>query len=224
MNEAGSRALSRLQAACRLVAETFYGADGLWLCNAFEAINEAYFAGELPYPHLTIEITAHSRCLAWCSSHPDRPPRMAIHPTVLGFRELENPWGVPTEWLGRAFAFDVLIHECLHASVHYRLGGSTGPTSHNNAGWVSEVNRIAPLLGFEGVEAGRQVAKRVPIEGGGLTKRARKPTAVRKVTEGNVPFLAVATFPLGLRIHRQTATAYYPAGKLSLDFSGNGRT
>src|SRR4051794_23214079 len=190
----------KIQRACRLVAKTYYGRSGLWLCSAFEAISRAYFSDELPYPHLTIEITSHGRCTAWCSSHPKRPPRIAIHPTLFGFRELENPWRIPTAWLGKALAFDALVHECLHVSVNYRLGGAVGPTSHNNPQWVAEVNRLAPLLGFAGIDAGRQVPKRIPIAGES-TKTGKPKTKVEKITEGNIPFPAVAGFPMALRRH-----------------------
>ena len=206
-----------IQDACRLVAETYYGATGVWLCDAFEAINRAYFGDALPYPHLTIEITPHSGCIAWCSSDPERPPRIAIDPTLFGFRELENPWGLPTDWLGSQLAFDALLHECLHVSVNYLLGGAVGPTSHNNPQWVAEVNRLAPLLGFSGILAGRQVPKRVPIPGE-TTKRGKAKTKVKKVTEGNIPFPAVAAFPHGLRAHLGTAAEHYTAGKLPLEF------
>jgi hypothetical protein len=205
-----------IQKACRLVAETYYGSQGIWLCNAFEAINRAYFANELPYPHLTIEITAHARCIAWCELS-ERPPRIAIHPTLFGFREKENPWGYPTEWLGPPLAFDSLLHECLHVSVHYRLGGAHGPTSHNNSQWVTEVNRLAPLLGFQDIKAARQVATRVAVDRE-LTQQGKAKTKVVKVCDGNVPFRAVATFPRGLREHLGTAAEYYTAGKLPLVF------
>src|SRR5687768_7030600 len=98
-----------LQSACRSVVETFYGEDGRWLCAAYDAINAAYFEGWLPFPLLTIEITHDSACLVWCSADPGRPPHIAIHPTVFGPRRKVNPWGVPEGWLGRAFAFDVLL-------------------------------------------------------------------------------------------------------------------
>lgn len=38
-------------------------------------------------------------------------------------------------WLGWRYALDTLLHECMHVSVAYRLGGSTGPTSHNCDAW-----------------------------------------------------------------------------------------
>jgi hypothetical protein len=208
---------SPIQRACRIVAKTFYGDDGLWLCNAFEAINRAYFEDELPYPHLTIEITAHGRCIAWCHSDSSRPPRIAIHPTLFEFREIENPWRIPTAWLGKPLAFDALLHECLHVSVHYRLGGAKGPTSHNNPQWIAEVNRLAPLLGFSGIIAGRQVAKRVPVSGE-FTKTGKPKTRVEKVTDGNIPFSCVARFPMDLRQYKKTAASYYTQRSLPLQF------
>jgi hypothetical protein len=33
-----------IEQASRLVAETYYGDKGRWICDAFEAINERYFA------------------------------------------------------------------------------------------------------------------------------------------------------------------------------------
>ena len=209
---------STIESACKRVAETFYGERGTWLYRAFEAINAELFFGELPYPLISIEITPHSRCLGWCSSTDIRPPRIAIHPTLFGVREQGErvPWGVPGTWLGKRFVFDVLLHECIHASVHYRLGGYIGPSSHNNEQWISEVNRVAPLLGFSGVRAGRQVAKRVPVPGK-FTKRGKAVTRVKKVGLGNVPYSAAASFPLSLRVHKETATRHYRCGRLPLD-------
>ena len=57
-----------IETALKLVAETYYGDEGAWLYQAFDAINKKLFFGELPYPLITIEITPHSGCLAWCSS------------------------------------------------------------------------------------------------------------------------------------------------------------
>ena len=207
----------KIESACKLVAETYYGDRGAWLCEAFEAINEQLFFGELPYPLITIEITPHSGCLAWCSSSDKRPPRIAIHPTLFGVREDGEgvPWGVPPKWLGKRFAFDALVHECMHASVHYRLGGYVGPSSHNNDAWISEVNRLAPLLGFRNLEAGRQVPKRVAIPGE-FTKTGKPATRVQKVSLGNVPFAAAAMFPRALRTHYGSADGFYRRGRLPI--------
>jgi hypothetical protein len=205
--------------ALRRVAEECFGPDGLWLYDAFEAINEAYFANELPLPLITIQITSHGRCLGWTKKGSlSWRPHIAIHPTLFGQRGKKTPWGYPTKWLGRAMAFDVLLHEAIHVSVHYLLGGATGPTSHNNPQWVREVNRLCPLLGFSGIEAGRQVSRRVLTDDGETTKTGKPKKDVKKVTDGNVPYLlGVAGFPSGLREHLGTADAYYMAGKLPLD-------
>ena len=204
-----------VQTACRLIARTYYGSRGTWLYDAYDLINEAFYDRELPTPLITIEITPHSACLAWCSNADDRPPRIAIHPTLFGLREKDRPWDVPNEWLGVRYVFDALLHETIHASVHYRLGGweDFGPTSHNNDLWVAEVNRIAPQIGFKNVEAGRQICKRIPV-GRKRTKRGRRQTRVAKVDLGNVPFITVATFPSGLRQHQGKADNYYRRGRL----------
>ena len=169
----------------------------------------------IAYPLITIEITPHSGCLAWCSSSDERPPRIAIHPTLFGIREdgKKVPWGVPPRWLGRKFTFDALVHECMHASVHYRLGGYVGPSSHNNDAWISEVNRLAPLLGFRNIKAGRQVPKRVAIPDE-LTSTGRPATRVQKVNLGNIPFSAAAMFPRALREHGGSADGFYKRGRL----------
>ncbi|MEM7132104.1 MAG: hypothetical protein AAF702_37710 [Chloroflexota bacterium] len=204
-----------MREACHLVAETFYGEQGRWLYAAFDAINAAWFEGALPYPHLILSLTAHGRCLGQCAASDRHPPTMIMHPSVFGGTAAKEPWGVPSEWLGQSFAFDVLLHECIHASVHYHLGGMTGTTSHNDPQWITEVNRLAPLLGFEGIEAGRSTTKRVPVDGP-LSKRGKRPTGVKRVTEGNIPFEAVATFPYGLRRYLGIAEAYYKDGVLPI--------
>ena len=134
---------------------------------------------------------------------------------MFGFRELQNPWGIDTAWLGRRLVFDALLHETMHASVHYRLGGWEGESSHNNPQWIAEVNRIAPLLGFKDAFAGMQKPKRVPIPGE-KTKTGKPKTKVKKVTDGNIPFNTVASFPLGLRRHFKKANQFYTRGRLPL--------
>jgi hypothetical protein len=195
-----------LDRACRIVAEGFYGERGRWAYEQFDRINRDYFGGALPTPLITFEITPHGKCLGQTSST-DRP-HIRLHPSVFGGTEVATPWGTPAEWLGELFAADVLIHECMHVSVRFRLGGAKGPTSHNNPQWIGEVNRLAPLLGFSGIKAGRQVAKRFPVEGE-VTKRGKPQTTVKKATDGNIPFKVVATFPHSLRVHLGEANDYY---------------
>lgn len=200
-----------MQRAVRLVAKTYYGDEGLWLCQAFDAINRKLFGGTLPQPLITIEMTKWSRCLGWSQFHEGRPPHIIVHPTLFGIGEtnVKPPWGLHQEWMGKRLVFDVLLHECIHIAIRYRLGGYDGPTSHNNEQWVAEVNRICPLIGLKDVNAGRQVPKRVKVRG-------KSETMVKKVDEGNVPFKAIAQFPYGLRLHNKKAKRYYKSGRLPL--------
>ena len=181
-----------IEDACHTVAEYCYGHCGLWLYRAFDWINHTLFSDELQYPHIVIGLTAHGGCLAWSLSRDaTRPPTILVHPSCWCGTEVENPWGIAPDILGPRFVFDVLIHETIHVSVQYRLGGrSGGDSSHNNPQWVSELERIAPLLGFEGVKAG-------------MSKVTRQGKRVRRVSQDNVPFEpAVPKFPSGLRAYR----------------------
>lgn len=198
-----------MRRAVRVVAQTYYGEDGLWLCQAFDAINRKLFGGTLPQPLITIEMTRWSCLFGWCWMSEGRPPHITIHPTVFGIGESNSrpPWGLPQRWMGRRLAFDTLLHECVHMSVRHRLGGYDGPSSHNNEQWIAEVNRLCPLIGLRGIEAGRQVAKRVSVKG-------KRQTVVKKVDEGNVPFQAVAMFPHGIRVHLKSAERFYRRGRL----------
>jgi hypothetical protein len=195
--------------AVRLIAKNYYGDDGLWLCQTFDAINRKLFGGALPQALITIEMTRWSCCLGWCWLREGRLPHIVIHPTVFGVAESRSklPWGLSRRLMGRRFAFDVLLHECVHISIHHRLGGYEGPSSHNNEQWINEVNRLCPLIGLRGIEAGRQVPKRV-------LNNEKTGTVVKKVDEGNLPFSAVASFPHGIRIHQGSATRFYRRGRL----------
>jgi len=203
-----------LKKACLLIARHYYGSE--WVYEVFSRVNDRFFDGRLPWPHISWSLTPHGACLGhtWTGG----PPVIVLHPSLLGGREKANPWEVPASWLGPAFAFDVLLHEAIHVAVTHCLGGwqGKGETSHNNDAWVSEVNRLAPLLGFEGVQAGRSRLRRVPIKGLSRTGRGRHPTRVARVADGNVPFSGVATFPRGLRSHLGLAGDFYRKGQLPL--------
>jgi hypothetical protein len=194
--------------ALRLVAQHFDGEHGVWAYDVFDAINASYFEGRLPTPKIQWALTAHGRCLGLTRS--TARPVVTLHPSLLGGSELRNPWGVDPEWLGIAYAFDVLLHESIHVSQHYMLGGGIGPTSHNNTVWIAEVNRIAPMLRLAGIEAGGSKTRRVPIEGE-TTKTGKPATRVIRVNEGNVPYSAVCRFPHGAREYMGTADSFYRA-------------
>jgi hypothetical protein len=188
--------------ALRVVARYFDGERGPWAYDVFDAINATYFESRLPTPKIQWSLTAHGRCLGL--THATARPVITLHPSLLGGTEKPNPWGIERQWLGVAYAFDILLHESIHVSQFCLHGGGHGPTSHNNTAWVAEVNRIAPLLGFDGVEAGLSKTKRVRIEG---ETRSR----VVRVSEGNLPHCVVAGFPNSVRNLLGTADSFYRA-------------
>jgi hypothetical protein len=217
----------RLPEALRLIAKNYYGVKGRWAYDAFEFVNATCFAGELPWPKIDWEITPHGKCLG--ATRVRGEPVIALHPTLLGAmpreqtgRRDEFPWEISPDLLGTCFAFDVLLHECMHVSVEYRLGGwqGQGSNSHNNDVWVAEVNRIAPLIGLAGVRAGRSRSRREPDESLPRTKTGKVATRVVRRSDGNVPPKAVATFPYGVRLVQGQAAAYYRAGVSPLDREG----
>jgi hypothetical protein len=171
----------------------------------FEAIHAQYFAAELPWPLILWGLTAHGHCLAFTRAGQATPPMILLHPSLLGGTEKDDPWGMPPAWLGVLYAFDVLLHECMHVAVHYARGPWQGGTSsHNNPLWVAEVNRLAPLLGFPGEVATMSKPRRI------------KGRLVRDCAGATMPFEAVSQFPHALRVARGTAEAYYTAKRLPL--------
>ena len=201
--------------SCLIVAEQCYGRKGLWAYESFVFINKIYFAERLPWAHILWGLTSHGSCVAWASTARDksRPPIVTLHPSLLRGSEKETPWGLPPAWLGPALAFDTLLHECMHIHIDYNLGGHDGP-SHNCRRWVRQVNRIAPLLGFQGIHVGISKSVRVPDPSAPLTPRGKRPTRVVRGTTGNVPYAAGAGFPESLRRFLGQADRYYPAGAL----------
>jgi hypothetical protein len=202
--------------SCLIVAEQVYGRKGTWAYEAFTFINDAYFAGRIPWPHILWGLTAHGGCVAWASTARDksRPPIITLHPSLLRGRERENPWEIPPDWLGASLAFDTLLHECIHVHIDYNLGGHDGRSSHDCKRWVRQVNRLAPLLGFKGVRFGGTKLKRVPIPGAPLTPRGKRPTKVVRINLGNVPFRVAAGFPKSLRCHLGQAHEHYGNNRL----------
>jgi hypothetical protein len=185
---ARNKAGREIEEACCIVAGHYYGERGLWCYRAFAWINETLFFDDLPLPLITLGLTAHGKCLGWTANkESDKPPVIMLHPSIWRGTEKPDPWGIAPDLLGDRYALDVLMHECIHVSVHYRLGGpSAGDSSHNNPEWISEINRIAPLIGLEGVDAA-------------MSKVTREGKKVRRVCKGNIPLCAAATFPHSVR-------------------------
>ncbi len=191
---------SEIEAACKLLANHYYGERGTLAYEAFDHINATFFAGNLPTPNIQWLLTSFGHCLGFTEATVTNrvPPLVALHPSILGAGLSDNPWGIARKYLGTYYAYETLLHECIHVSVHYVLGGNTGPTSHNSPEWISEVNRIAPMIGLDGINAAMSKPKRVAAESG-FTKTGKPATTVKRVSDGNIPFSTVATFPYGVR-------------------------
>jgi hypothetical protein len=197
---------SEMVALCRQVAQYYYQHEGVLAYAMFDHINATLFDGALPVPLITWGVTAFGGCLGSTSTSRHAPPTILLHTSVLGTHagsrsRKADPWRVATTHLGVRYAYDVLVHECLHVSVHYCLGGATGKTSHDNPQWVREVNRLLPVLGFPRLTAGMQRQRRV----GGVRIRQ---------ADGDVPYGAIARFPHALRRHLGQDAAYYSDKRL----------
>src|SRR5262245_15368610 len=163
--------------AYRLIARHVYRQFrlGEFAYAAFDHINRTCFGGRVPEALILWQLTEHGRGLGWQRSSAEGPPVITLHPSVVapsGDNDADDLWGVPRELLGWCYAYDVLLHEMLHAHVEYVLGGwehRDGPqrskwTCHNNPVWVAECNRLAGLLGLPGrysLKRNRRVAGRL---------------------------------------------------------------
>ncbi len=199
--------------SCLVVAKQCYGAKGTWAHETYAFINHAYFGGRLPWAHIIWGLTDYGSCIAWASTERDktRPPIITLHPALLEAQQKPCPWGIPNSHLGSSLVFDTILHECIHVHIDYNLGGTHGRTSHDCDRWVRQVNRLAPLLGFEGIEAGRTKLVRVKDDSLPRTVRGKVATRVVRQCTANVPFKAVCRFPVGLRSHLGQAAEHYGA-------------
>ena len=205
------RFYGKFRESCLIVAEQCHGRKGVWAYDAFMFINEHYFASRLPWPHIIWGLTAHGKCVAWSNTARDksRPPIIALHPSLLQPSEKLEPWGLKADWFGPSLVFDVLLHECIHTHIEYNLGGHDGRSSHDCSRWIRQVNRIAPLLGFEGIRFGGTELVRLPDPTAPLTARGNVATKVVRRATGTVPFAVAAGFPGSLRHHLGQAADYY---------------
>jgi hypothetical protein len=194
---------AELHRAYRTVAAHVYGPLGVFAYAAFGFINATYFEGKLPETLILWDLIERAHCLGKTRSPADGPPIIKLHPSIVHPKDLRSPpWGIPLKRLGFCFAFDTLLHECIHASVEYLLGGwqrlpgaRSYWTSHNNPLWVAELNRIAPMLGYQGDRFTMLTPKRVPIPGTVGPRGKPKTKTVRGQDGGAPPF---ERFPYGL--------------------------
>jgi hypothetical protein len=194
------RYTQELHDAYRLIAGHVYSLHrlGPFAYAAFDHINATYFQGKLPETLLLWDLTDYGRCLGWCRSSAEGPPIIKLHPATV--YPAEQPggrrryvWGYPRPWYGLCFAFDTLLHECIHASVNYLLGGYEDLdggrsywTCHNNPLWISEVNRIAPLLEYSGDAFTMKTPKRIPVAGA-VTPTGKPRTRSVRRQDGQAP-------------------------------------
>jgi hypothetical protein len=122
-----------------------YGEVGAWAYDNWQVLNEVYFKGENIPGEIDWVADAGNSSLGYYAPMENR---------ILLHKELVRP-RYPTpmpKWslnnLNQRMAADVLMHEMIHQRIH-QSGGWEGESSHNNQRFVSEVNRIAALLGLE---------------------------------------------------------------------------
>jgi hypothetical protein len=193
----------------RQIARRYFGARGAFAYAAFDHINATYFDGALPLPLIQWALTPHGRCLG--QTHVvDRPPVITLHPSLLGGTESVTPWGISPAHLGPTFAFDVLIHECVHVAVCYLLGGRAGRSSHDNPLWAAECSRIAPLLGIPHFVAGRaRGGTSLGAAGAPYRLVYAFPYALRQQLDGGV-FYCAGVLPFAHRLSRPASEEQYP--------------
>jgi hypothetical protein len=187
---------TNLHIAYRTIADHVYGRLGRFAYAAFDYLNATFFQGKLPETLLLWDLTDHGHFLGWCRSSAEGPPIIKLHPALVApaARPPDEPvWHMPLSWFGWCLAYDVLLHECVHASVDYLLGGweyLLGQRSywscHNNPVWVAEVNRIAPLLGYTGDAFTMKLPRRVSVPGS-VGPRGKPLTRSVRAQHGNAP-------------------------------------
>jgi len=181
--------------ASKDLAHVYWGDQGAFAYQCFEYVNEHFYEGRLPWTMIQWAPTPWGKCLG--QTRLSANPVITLHPSIMTPRS-PHPWLVAPGYLGAAFVYEVVLHECMHVWVEYVLGGSTGESSHNCPEWIGEVNRIMPMLGFHGVRAGMTKPKRVPVLGE-QTKTGKPLTKVTRVTDGDLPLEAISSFPHGVR-------------------------
>jgi hypothetical protein len=186
----------QLHQAYRLIARHLYRRRrlGAFAYAAFDHINATHFAMKLPETLVLWDITEYGHCLGWTRAAADGPPIIKLHPAVVSPSSFdERIWNMPRDWFGLAFAYDVLLHECVHVAVNYLHGGwemlagrRSYWTDHNNPIFIAECNRLAPMLGYTGDPFTMKRPTRVVIPGA-FTKRGRPKTKTVRIQAGSAP-------------------------------------
>ena len=147
-----------------------YGGVGAWVYDEWQKLNATFFMGE-NIPGAIDWVSAPPNYSMGCYLFSEN--RIFLHKGLVRPRYPTN-W---PEWcldnLNQRLASDVLLHEMIHQRIR-QTGGWDGESSHNNKRFVSEVNRIAALLGLKVtakvIQAQRIDGKRrLKVEGGCLS-------------------------------------------------------
>ena len=118
---------------------------GAWTYDNWQILNETYFKGKNIPGEIDWVTDGANFSLGYYSPMENR---ILLHKGLVRPR-YPNPM---PKWclnnLNQRMARDILIHEMIHQRIH-QTGGWEGESSHNNPRFVSEVNRIAVLLGLD---------------------------------------------------------------------------
>jgi hypothetical protein len=166
----------------REVASHFEGDVGTALFDYYDAVNWHFFDNALPQAFLLTALTAYGRCIGLTKSSTEYKPIILIHPSLTTPKE----------------RFYTVLHEAIHVNVRYNLrrGKPDGAkTSHSTDEWLSEVNRIAKLLGYTDITIGYNKVMRVADY---QTQEKKMKSKTQRILTGTVPYECSYHFPQAL--------------------------
>ncbi|SRR5258708_7549571 len=167
----------RIAKACRVVSRHFQGEVTLKYFEWYDAINNSFFASKLPQAFILQALTPYGSCIALTKTS-NVQPIILLHPIL---QKSKNP---------DKEEFYTLLHEAIHVNVAFVLKNKTGgKSSHESGEWISEVNRIAKMLGYSDVTLGVSKVERQKKKHGGKLKR---------VSTGTIPYECTYNFPQAL--------------------------
>ncbi len=117
---------------------------GAWTYDSYAEINHRYFDNAVSLNAIQWGITPYGRLLGFYHPLFDT---ITLHQSLLepsGYGS-GNPWGMGG-LLGKALAYDVLLHEMVHQLLHQQKRYAENDDAHNCQAWCAELNRIGRLL------------------------------------------------------------------------------
>ena len=125
-----------------------FGEYGRWLYDEWAKHNGNYFFGELQVPAIQCGLTPHGSSLGYYTP--------AFNTITMHWSLVSKGKSVP--FLGKSMPFgirpskdlasDVLLHEMIHQYLHQTGGYKEGDDPHWCDAWISELNRLAPMMGL----------------------------------------------------------------------------